>query len=90
MSAYSVMKAAFPGDLVLCLVGDFYELYREDAITAARVLGLTLTEKAKEPVPMVGFPYHQLDAYTAKLLAEGHSVSVCEEMCVTRKWCREC
>jgi DNA mismatch repair protein MutS len=64
-------------------MGDFYELFYEDAQTAARVLGLTLTSRDKgspNPVPMAGFPYHALDNYLRKLIQAGYRASVCEQV----------
>jgi DNA mismatch repair ATPase MutS len=63
-------------------MGDFYELFFEDAKTASRVLGLTLTsrEKGENPVPMAGFPHHQLDQYLAKLIAAGYRAGVCDQV----------
>lgn len=68
--------------LLLFRMGDFYELFFEDAKIAARTLGLTLTTRDKngaEPVSMAGFPYHQLENYLQKLVASGHRVAVCEQ-----------
>ena len=73
MQQYRDAKAACPDALLLFRMGDFYELFHEDAKTAARVLGLALTsrDKGENPVPMAGFPYHQLESYLAKLIAGG-------------------
>jgi len=62
MQQYQDAKAACPDALLLFRMGDFYELFFEDAKTAARVLNLTLTsrDKSDNPTPMAGFPYHQL------------------------------
>ena len=63
-------------------MGDFYELFFDDAKTAARVLGLALTsrDKGDDPVPMAGFPHHQLDSYLAKIIAAGHRAAICEQV----------
>lgn len=71
------------GDAILLFrMGDFYELFHEDAKTAARVLGLTLTsrDKGENPIPMAGFPHHQLDGYLGKLIKAGYRAAVCEQM----------
>ena len=63
-------------------MGDFYELFFEDAKTAARELGLTLTsrDKGENPIPMAGFPHHQLDGYLGKIIAAGYRAAVCEQV----------
>jgi DNA mismatch repair protein MutS len=82
MQQYHEAKAAAGDALLLFRMGDFYELFFEDARTAARVLGLALTsrDKGDNPVPMAGFPYHQLDAYLAKIIAAGHRAAICEQV----------
>jgi DNA mismatch repair protein MutS len=82
MQQYQQAKAACGDALLLFRMGDFYELFYDDARTAARVLGLTLTsrDKGDNPVPMAGFPYHQLDAYLRKLIAAGYRAAVCEQV----------
>ncbi len=82
MQQYLDAKAACPGTLLFFRMGDFYELFHDDAKTAASVLGLALTsrDKGENPVPMAGFPYHQLDSYLAKLLAAGIRVAICEQV----------
>ncbi|MFM7070821.1 MAG: DNA mismatch repair protein MutS, partial [Planctomycetota bacterium] len=82
MQQYHDAKQACGDALLLFRMGDFYELFFEDAKTAARVLGLTLTsrDKGENPVPMAGFPYHQLDGYLAKLIRAGHRAAVCEQV----------
>jgi hypothetical protein len=62
--------------MLLTLVGDFYELVGEDARTAARELGLTLTKRRSDGLPMAGFPAHSLKARAAELLANGHELKV--------------
>ena len=64
-------------------MGDFYELFYEDAVTASKVIGLTLTSRDKgstNPIPMAGFPYHQLDGYLQKLVRGGFRAAICEQM----------
>lgn len=82
MRQYEEAKAACGDALLLFRMGDFYELFYEDAKTIARVLGLTLTsrDKGENPIPMAGFPYHQLDGYLAKLIRQGFRVAVCEQV----------
>ncbi len=82
MRQYHEAKQSCPDALLLFRMGDFYELFHDDAKTAARILGLTLTsrDKGENPVPMAGFPYHQLDGYLAKLISHGQRVAVCEQM----------
>jgi DNA mismatch repair protein MutS len=82
MQQYEDAKAVCGDALLLFRMGDFYELFHEDAKTAARVLGLTLTsrDKGENPIPMAGFPHHQLDAYLGKLIAAGFRAAVCEQM----------
>jgi DNA mismatch repair protein MutS len=82
MQQYQDAKAVCGDALLLFRMGDFYELFHDDAKTAARVLGLTLTsrDKGENPIPMAGFPYHQLDAYLAKLISSGHRAAVCEQV----------
>src|SRR4029077_15116936 len=83
MQQYLDVKAQTPGTILLFRMGDFYELFYEDAETAARVLGLTLTSRDKgspNPIPMAGFPYHQLDTYLRRLLHAGPRPAFCEQM----------
>src|SRR5579872_3830769 len=83
MQRYLEVKAQTPGTILLFRIGDFYELFYEDAQTAARVLGLTLTSRDKgstNPIPMAGFPYHQLDNYLRRLIRAGFRAAVCEQV----------
>ena len=82
MQQYRDAKELAGDALLLFRMGDFYELFFEDAKTAARVLGLTLTsrDKGENPIPMAGFPYHQLDSYLGKLIAAGYRAAVCEQV----------
>ncbi len=79
MRQYRDAKARHPGMLLLFRMGDFFETFEDDAVVAARVLGLTLTSRDKQ-IPMAGFPHHQLDAYLRKLLHAGHRVAVCDQV----------
>src|SRR6056297_1502371 len=83
MKQYHEAKAACGDALLLFRMGDFYELFLDDAVVAARVLGLTLTSRDKEsenPTAMAGFPHHQLDSYLHKLIHAGYRAAVCEQM----------
>ena len=82
MQQYQDAKAAAGDALLLFRMGDFYELFFEDARKAAALLGLSLTsrDKGENGVPMAGFPYHQLDGYLAKLIASGLRVAVCDQV----------
>lgn len=83
MERYQEVKAENPGAMLLFRMGDFYELFYEDAQNAARVLGLTLTSRDKNsdnPIPMAGFPYHQLDNYLQKLIQNGFRAAICDQV----------
>ncbi len=83
MQQYHSVKKQHPEALVLFRLGDFYELFYEDAVLASRVLEITLTARNKEkgePVPMCGVPYHAAENYIAKLIRAGHKVAICEQM----------
>ena len=82
MQQFEAAKARCPGALVLFRMGDFYELFGEDAKRAATLLDLTLTSREKGPnaIPMAGFPHHQLDPQLAKLVAAGEHVAICEQI----------
>ncbi|MFZ5576619.1 MAG: DNA mismatch repair protein MutS [Pseudomonadota bacterium] len=83
MQQYLRMKADHPGSLLLCRMGDFYELFYDDAEKAARLLDITLTRRgqsAGEPVIMAGVPAQALDGYLAKLVRLGESAAICEQI----------
>jgi len=82
MQQFEAAKDRCPGALVLFRMGDFYELFGDDAREAAGLLDLTLTSRDKGPdaVPMAGFPHHQLDPQLAKLVAAGRRVAICEQI----------
>ncbi len=82
MQQYREAREAAGDALLLFRMGDFYELFFDDAKTAARTLGLALTsrDKGDDPVPMAGFPHHQLDSYLAKIIAAGHRAAICEQV----------
>ena len=77
------VKAQHPEALLLYRVGDFYETYSDDAVTAARVLGLVQTKKSngdKGPIPMAGFPHHAIENYLTKLVRAGFKVAICDQL----------
>ncbi len=82
MKQYQEAKRACPDALLLFRMGDFYELFYEDAKIAAETLGLYLTsrEKGENAVPMAGFPHHQLESYLGKLIAAGFRAAVCDQV----------
>jgi len=83
MEQYIEIKAANPGSLLFYRMGDFYELFFDDAEEASRALGITLTKRGKhlgEDIPMCGVPFHAAEDYLHKLISLGHRVSVCEQM----------
>jgi len=82
MRQYEEAKRACGDAMLLFRMGDFYELFHEDAKAASKLLGLTLTSRDKGPnaTPMAGFPYHQLDGYLAKLVKCGRRVAVCDQV----------
>jgi DNA mismatch repair protein MutS len=82
MKQYQDAKAACPDALLLFRMGDFYEMFHEDAKTAARILNLALTsrDKGENAAPMAGFPYHQLETYLGRLIAAGVRVAICDQV----------
>ncbi|HEV2321160.1 MAG TPA: DNA mismatch repair protein MutS [Gammaproteobacteria bacterium] len=83
MRQYLKVKAEHPDVLVFYRMGDFYELFYDDARKAARLMDITLTQRGQSggaPIPMAGVPYHQLDNYLAKLVKLGESVAICEQI----------
>src|SRR6266446_5743036 len=83
MRQYHSIKTRYPHVLVLFRLGDFYELFYEDAIAASRELQITLTSRNRErgePVPMCGVPYHAAEGYIARLLRAGYKIAVCDQM----------
>ncbi len=83
MRQYQAAKKQVPGALLLFRLGDFYELFYEDAVTASRELEITLTARNKErgdPIPMCGVPYHASDSYISRLIQRGYRVAICEQM----------
>jgi DNA mismatch repair protein MutS len=83
MQQYHGLKQQVPNTLLMFRLGDFYELFYEDAVTAARELEITLTARNKEkgrPIPMCGVPYHSAENYIARLTQKGFRVAICEQM----------
>ena len=83
MQQYLRIKANHPDMLVFYRMGDFYELFFSDAEKAARILDITLTARGKsagKPIPMAGIPYHAADNYLARLIRQGESVAICEQI----------
>ena len=84
MQQYHRMKAEHPGALLFFRMGDFYELFFEDAVTASRALDIALTSRSKDkegaPIPMCGVPYHAGPSYVGRLVKQGFRVALCEQM----------
>ncbi|TPW07048.1 MAG: DNA mismatch repair protein MutS [bacterium] len=83
MRQYRGIKDANPDAILFFRMGDFYEMFFEDAVTAARVLGLTLTTRDRNsdnPVPMAGVPWHASERYIARLIRAGHRVVICDQV----------
>ena len=77
------VKAQYPEAILLYRVGDFYETYADDALTASKVLGIVQTKKSngdKGPIAMAGFPHHALEVYLPKLVRAGYKVAVCDQL----------
>ncbi len=81
MRQYAAAKQQHPDALLFFRLGDFYELFFEDAHTASRELQITLTARDKErAVPMCGVPYHAAEGYISRLLRKGYRIAICEQM----------
>ena len=82
MRQYQEIKAQYPGALLLFRLGDFYEMFYDDAVLASRLLGLTLTSRSKgeKAVPMAGVPYHSVHAYVKRLIQAGYKVALCDQI----------
>ena len=83
MRQYLAAKAEYPDTLVFFRMGDFYELFYDDARKAARLLDITLTQRGQSagaPIPMAGVPYHAVEGYLGKLIRLGESVAICEQL----------
>lgn len=77
---YEAMKKKHPDAVVLFRVGDFYETFHDDARIISETLGLTLTTRGGDKIPLAGFPHHALDAYLPKLVRAGKRVAICEQL----------
>ncbi len=82
MRQYREFKEQYPEYILLFRMGDFYELFYEDAKIVSRELGLALTSRSKGPtaIPLAGMPYHALETYLARLIRAGHRVAICEQI----------
>ena len=83
MAQYLGLKADYPDTLLFYRMGDFYEMFFADAEKAARLLDITLTHRgtsAGQPIPMAGVPFHAMEGYLAKLIRQGESVAICEQV----------
>src|SRR3989441_904588 len=83
MQQYHAIKARYPHALLLFRLGDFYELFYEDAMIASRELQITLTSRNREkgqPIPMCGVPYHAAESYIARLIRAGFKIAICDQM----------
>jgi DNA mismatch repair protein MutS len=83
MQQYHAIKSRYPHALLLFRLGDFYELFYEDAMLASRELQITLTSRNREkgqPIPMCGVPYHAAEGYIARLIRAGFKIAICDQM----------
>src|SRR5690625_4156688 len=83
MEQYFKIKSEYPNEFLFFRLGDFYELFYEDAIKASQILEVTLTSRnknAKDPIPMCGVPYHSAQGYIDKLIEQGYKVAICEQV----------
>ena len=83
MKQYNAIKAKYPGALLLFRVGDFYETFGQDAISASKVLDIVLTKRGNgsaSEIELAGFPHHALDTYLPKLVRAGHRVAICDQL----------
>ncbi|KAA5533118.1 DNA mismatch repair protein MutS [Taibaiella lutea] len=83
MKQHNAIKSRYPDAVLLFRVGDFYETFKEDAIIASKVLGITLTKRANGAathIELAGFPHHSLDTYLHKLVKAGHRVAICDQL----------
>ena len=83
MQQYMDIKKQYKDEILFYRIGDFYEMFFDDALTASRELDLTLTGKQcgmEERAPMCGVPFHSYEGYVARLIAKGYKVAICEQM----------
>lgn len=85
MRQYQQFKAQYPGYVLFFRMGDFYEMFWDDAVLASKVLGVALTSRSRgginahDAIPMAGVPYHSVDGYLRRMIAAGHKVAICEQ-----------
>ena len=83
MQQYLGLKADHPDSLLFYRMGDFYEMFYDDAVKAARLMDITLTARGQsggQPIPMAGVPFHAVEQYLARLVRLGESVAICEQI----------
>ncbi|MBI3015758.1 MAG: DNA mismatch repair protein MutS, partial [Candidatus Tectomicrobia bacterium] len=83
MEQYYRIKGQYPDAVLFFRMGDFYEMFNEDALLASKILDIALTSRnkqAEQPVPMCGIPFHAAESYVARLIKAGHKVAICEQM----------
>src|SRR3954467_799610 len=86
MKQYQQFKSQYPGYVLFFRMGDFYEMFWDDAKLAARVLGVALTSRSRggidadDAIPMAGVPFHAVEGYLRRMIAAGHKVAICEQM----------
>jgi DNA mismatch repair protein MutS len=83
MRQYREIKSRYPDSILFFRMGDFYEMFYEDAVTASRVLGITLTSRGKNngaDIPLCGVPFHSADTYLSRLIKNGFRVAICEQV----------
>src|SRR5476651_1193354 len=85
MRQYQQFKAQYPNYILFFRMGDFYEMFWDDARTANKVLGVALTSRsrggidAEDAIPMAGVPFHSVDGYLRRMIAAGYKVAICEQ-----------
>src|SRR3954447_7904965 len=86
MRQYQQFKQQYPGYVLFFRMGDFYEMFWDDAKVAAKTLGVALTSRSKggltgeDAIPMAGVPFHAVESYLRKMIAAGYKVAICEQM----------
>ncbi|MCK4597032.1 DNA mismatch repair protein MutS, partial [bacterium] len=83
MAQYNRLKRKYNNCILFFRMGDFYEMFNEDAQVASRILGITLTSRShgkSSKVPLAGVPWHAADTYVAKLIKSGYKVAICEQV----------
>src|SRR5678816_1870692 len=86
MRQYREFKSQYPGYVLFFRMGDFYEMFWEDAKVCNKTLGVTLTSRsrgglgAEDAIPMAGVPFHAVESYLRKMIQAGHKVAICEQM----------